>query len=115
MGPVVWGAKKTRGQILLYSLLFVPLAQAPLFTGLGHWAYAAVSAPGGIVFLLLAARLWKSKAGDGGPAGEAGLYDVRAGSKAARNLFAFSILYLFGLFAALLAERLFGLVQGPFS
>jgi protoheme IX farnesyltransferase len=115
MGPVVWGARKTRGQILLYSVLFVPFALAPIFTGLGHWIYAAVAAPGGAVFLLLAFRLWRSTAGDGAPTGEAGLYDVRAGSKAARNLFAFSILYLFGLFAALLAERLFGFVQGPFS
>jgi heme o synthase len=33
------------------------------------------------------------------------LYDVRAEAKPARNLFAFSILYLMALFAALLVER----------
>ncbi|RYG10753.1 MAG: protoheme IX farnesyltransferase, partial [Caulobacteraceae bacterium] len=36
---------------------------------------------------------------------EAALYDVRAEAKPARNLFAFSILYLMALFAALLVER----------
>ena len=37
--------------------------------------------------------------------GENGLYEVKAGSKDARNLFAYSILYLFALFAALLVEK----------
>ncbi|RZJ83041.1 MAG: protoheme IX farnesyltransferase, partial [Brevundimonas sp.] len=109
MGPVVWGAKKTRLHILIYSLLLIPLCQVPLATGLGGWLYAGVSAPGGLVFLVLAWRLFRSRAGEGGPVGENGLYDVKAGSKDARNLFAFSILYLFALFAALLAERLAGI------
>ena len=106
MGPVVWGAKKTRAHILVYSLLLIPLCQAPLFTHLGHWLYGAVSIPGGLVFLILAWRLFKSTAGEGGHVGEDGLYDVKANSKDARNLFAFSILYLFAMFAALLTEHL---------
>ena len=105
MGPVVWGAKKTRAHILIYSLLLVPICQLPFFTGLGGPIYLAVSALGGLVFLLLAFRLWRSKAGDGGEVGENGLYEVKAGSKDARNLFAYSILYLFALFAALLVEK----------
>src|SRR3984885_9980309 len=35
MGPVVWGAPKTRRQILVYSLLFTPICLLPAFTGLG--------------------------------------------------------------------------------
>jgi len=112
MGPVVWGAAKTRLQILVYSLLLVPLCQVPLFTGLGGMVYAAVAAPGGLLFLILAWRLFKSQAGDGGVVGETGLYEVKAGSKDARNLFAFSILYLFAMFAALLAERMLGVPPG---
>ena len=112
MGPVVWGAAKTRLQILVYSLLLVPLCQVPLFTGLGGVVYAAVAAPGGLLFLILAWRLFKSQAGDGGVVGETGLYEVKAGSKDARNLFAFSILYLFAMFAALLAERMLGVPPG---
>jgi len=113
MMPLVAGAASTRKQILAYSALFTPLCLAPVLTGLGGPAYLAVAALGGLVFLLLAVRLYRSKAGDA-PAqrnedsASGGLYDVRAGARAARNLFAFSILYLFALFASLLAEHLFG-------
>ena len=42
------------------------------------------------------------------PRNDDGLYDVRAGARDARNLFAFSILYLALLFATLLGEHLAG-------
>jgi protoheme IX farnesyltransferase len=107
MMPVVAGAASTRKQILIYSLLFVPLCLVPAFTGLGGIAYLAVSGLGGLVFLLLAWRLFRSHAGEsGGQRNDDGLYDVRAGAKDARNLFAFSILYLTLLFATLLVEHL---------
>jgi protoheme IX farnesyltransferase len=110
MLPVVAGAASTRRQILIYSLLLVPLAISPAFTGLGGMAYLAVSSLGGLVFLLLAFRLWRSRAGESPDERNAdGLYDVRAGAKDARNLFAFSILYLTLLFATLLVEHLVGL------
>jgi protoheme IX farnesyltransferase len=105
MMPVVAGAASTRRQILIYSLVLVPLGLAPAATGLGGPIYLAVAAAGGAVFLALAVRLVLSRAGDA--TGEAsGLYEVRAAAAPARNLFAFSILYLFGLFAALLIEGL---------
>jgi protoheme IX farnesyltransferase len=106
MMPIVAGAASTRRQILIYSLLFAPLCLAPVLTGLGGPVYLAVAAAGGLVFLLLAWRLYRSKAGDA-PAqrNDDGLYDVRAGARDARNLFAFSILYLTLLFATLLAEH----------
>ncbi len=110
MMPVVRGAASTRRQILAYSLILVPVAVAPAFTGLGGRLYLAVSSLGGLAFIGLAARLFASRAGDaGGERRDDGLYEVKAGAKHARNLFAFSILYLFALFAALLAERLAGL------
>jgi protoheme IX farnesyltransferase len=110
MMPVVAGAASTRRQILVYSLLFVPLCLAPALTGLGGAMYLAVAAVGGAVFLLLAWRLSRSHAGEaGGQRNDDGLYDVRAGARDARNLFAFSILYLTLLFATLLAEHLMGL------
>jgi protoheme IX farnesyltransferase len=107
MMPLVAGAASTRRQILVYSLLFAPLCLVPTLTGLGGPAYLAVAALGGLVFVLLAVRLFRSKAGDA-PAqrNDDGLYDVRAGAKDARNLFAFSILYLTLLFATLLVEHL---------
>jgi len=109
MMPVARGAKSTRLQIWLYSLIFVAVAVAPAFLGMGGWLYLAVSALGGLGFLGLALRLWRSRAGDQPDKAEAvgreaALYDVRAEAKPARNLFAFSILYLLALFAALLVE-----------
>jgi protoheme IX farnesyltransferase len=110
MMPVVRGAASTRRQIWIYSLLLIPVCLAPAFTGLGGLAYLAVAGFGGLVFLLLAWRLFRSKAGDAAdPRNDDGLYDVRAGARDARNLFAFSILYLALLFATLLAEHLAGL------
>ncbi len=111
MMPVARGAKSTRLQIWLYSLVFVPVAILPAFVGLGGLIYLAVSVAGGLAFLGLAFRLWRSRAGDAPDKAEAvgreaALYDVRAEAKPARDLFAFSILYLMLLFAALLIERL---------
>ena len=118
MMPVARGAKSTRLQILIYSLIFVPVAIAPALLGMGGWIYLAVSVIGGLGFVGLAAKLFASRAGD--PVGdegpdkadtvgrEAALYDVKAAAKPARNLFAFSIVYLMSLFAALLVEALTG-------
>ena len=109
MMPVAKGAKSTRLQIWLYSLIFVASAVAPGFVGMGGLIYQIVSIAGGLAFLGLAFRLWRSRAGDAPDKAEAvgreaALYDVRAEAKPARNLFAFSILYLVALFAALLVE-----------
>jgi protoheme IX farnesyltransferase len=110
MMPVVKGAASTRKQILAYTVLLVPLGVLPAFTGLGGAAYLAVSGLGGLVFLLLAVRLFRSRAGESpDPRMTDGLYDVKAGAKDARNLFAFSILYVTLLFATLLVEHLAGL------
>jgi protoheme IX farnesyltransferase len=110
MMPVTAGAPSTRRQILAYSLVLAPLGLAPAFFGLGGGAYLAVAAAGGAMFVILAVRLAMSHAGEAGEArtSAGGLYDVRSGAKAARNLFAFSILYLFALFTALLGEHLLG-------
>ncbi|MDP3748405.1 MAG: heme o synthase [Phenylobacterium sp.] len=110
MMPVTAGAASTRKQILIYSLLFTPICIVPAFTGLGGLTYLAVAAAGGLVFLVLAWRVFKSRAGERiGERNDDGLYDVKASSKDARNLFAFSILYLTLLFATLLAEHLLDL------
>ena len=95
MLPVTHGAKATRVQIFAYSLLLAPLAFTPVLTGLGGMIYAVVSVLGGAFFVFLAARVLRSRAGEG----------EAAQDKPARDLFGFSILYLFTLFAAILAER----------
>ena len=108
MLPVTHGARETRRQILIYSLLLAPLGLAPVLTGLGGWVYAVVAAFGGAGFVTLAIRVARSKAGEGGTvAGE--IYGAQPDDRRARNLFVFSILYLFVLFAALIAEHGLGL------
>ena len=68
MMPVAKGAKSTRLQILLYSIVMVVFAGAPVLTGLGGLAYAATSLGGGALFLLLAIRVFNSRAGEAGSA-----------------------------------------------
>jgi len=105
MMPVAKGPARTRLEIMIYSLILVPFAAAPVFTGLGGAVYGACAIGGGALFLLLAFRVWRSKAGEAGSAEDGALYAVRAGDKQARDLFAYSIGYLALLFAALIAEH----------
>lgn len=93
MLPVVAGAAETRRQIVIYSLLLVPLATAPYFVGIGSIGYLVVSVVLGAVFLKLAFDVRRITEG-------------REGDAAAKKLFAFSILYLFALFGLLLIEGL---------
>ena len=92
MLPVVAGLPETRKQILTYSLILVPLALAPVATGLGGAVYATVAAILGARFLWLAFDVWRQ--------GDAAGADARA-----KRLFLFSILYLFLIFAGLLGEH----------
>lgn len=101
MLPVTNGAKATRLQILLYTLLLVPIGLWPVATGLGGFVYGGVTAAFSLGFVYFAIRLWRSEAG----APNAGA----AERKLAMSAFGFSILYLFGVFAALIIEHGFGL------
>jgi protoheme IX farnesyltransferase len=95
MLPVVAGKAETHRQILLYTLALAPLGVAPWLLGFAGIAYAAIAAAGGAVMILLAMQL------RGQPAA--------AGEQTAKRLFAFSVLYLFVLFATLLVEHTGGL------
>jgi protoheme IX farnesyltransferase len=92
MLPVVAGTDETRKQIVIYSALLVPLALTPAFIDLGGPLYAVTAIVLGAIFLAAALSVYRIREG-------------REGDRAARHLFAFSIFYLFGLFAALLVER----------
>jgi protoheme IX farnesyltransferase len=93
MLPVVAGPEETRRQIVLYSLILVPLAVTPYFIGLGGIAYLVTSVALGAVFLALAFNVRRITEG-------------REGDAAAKKLFTFSIFYLFALFAVILGEHL---------
>jgi protoheme IX farnesyltransferase len=93
MLPNVAGEVTTRWQILLYTLVLVPLGVAPWLFGYAGLLYALVSGVTGAIMLLLALQILRERAPQ---------------ERACRNMFAFSILYLFLLFAVLLVERGWG-------
>jgi len=90
MLPVVAGERETRRQILLYTLVLTPLGVAPWALGFAGLAYGAVAIVTGFMMVMLALRVRAER---------------NTGNTASRHLFAFSILYLFLLFAVLLIEQ----------
>ncbi len=98
MLPNVAGAQETRKQILLYSLILVPTTFLPSLLGTAGLLYTIVAALLGVAFLWHAADVFRLREGE--PA-----------RRAAKRLFAFSILYLFAIFAALIAERVLGVAS----
>ena len=101
MLPVTHGAKATRFQMLLYTIVLAAVSMTPLVTGLGGWIYGVVTGTLNLAFLYYAIRVWRSHAGDSGA--------LAADKKLARSMFLFSILYLFLVFAALIVEHAAGL------
>jgi len=95
MLPVVAGARATKLQMLIYTVLLLPLALAPWALGLTGAIYAVAAAALGLLFILAAVRVW---------------FDD--GERAARQMFAFSIVYLFLLFTLLILDRAPGLLGG---
>jgi protoheme IX farnesyltransferase len=95
MLPVVAGLAETRRQILIYSALLIPVGAAPWLFGHAGLVYGMTALIAGAVMVALAWRI--HRAGDGAQA-----------ETAARQLFAYSIVYLFVLFAVLLVERGWG-------
>src|SRR5215475_701213 len=98
MLPVVAGARATKVQMLIYTVLLFPLALAPWALGLTGAVYAAAAVILGLLFILAAVRVW---------------FD--SGEQAARQMFAFSILYLFLLFTLLIVDRAPGLAGGSLA
>lgn len=93
MMPVVRGEASTRRQILAYSILLVPVAVAPWWIGGTGAIYGVAAAALTIAFALLSVPVALREA----VAGDRMLPEKR--------LFAFSVFYLFALFAALVADR----------
>ncbi len=92
MLPVVAGVAETKRQILLYTLLLAPLGTVPAMIGMASWYFGAIAASLGIVFIALAVGILRD-----------------TGEAYARRTFAFSLLYLSLMFAALIADRALGL------
>jgi len=100
MLPVVAGAKETRRQIIIYTLLLVPLSLLPWWLGFAGPVYgsAALALDGGFLF-----SVWRVAADRQDASGVS-----LTGDMPARVAFRYSIVYLFVLFAALAVDRLTG-------
>ena len=93
MMPLVAGLESTRRQVLLYTVPMAAAAVAPWALGLAGWIYGAVAAALSAAFLVLAVQVAANRATEPKDMGPE------------KRLFAFSILYLFGLFGALVADK----------
>ncbi len=95
MMPVVVGAASTKRQMLAYTVALVPVSLVPFALGGAGLLYAVGVAVLGAMFVISAVGVLREPAD--------------AGDRRARRMFGFSILYLFLVFALLLADSLLGL------
>jgi protoheme IX farnesyltransferase len=95
MLPVVKGKSHTRFQILLYTLVLVPLGILPAFLHIGGVLYLAASAGIGLWFLWEAIATYRET--------------NELKEPAAHRLFGVSLAYLTALFATLIIEKLAGI------
>ncbi len=92
MLPVVAGVRETKKQMLIYTLVLWPVALAPALLGVAGWIYGAAALILSASFTICALRVIRDP-----------------GQRAAKQMFGFSILYLFLLFALLVMDRAPGL------
>lgn len=93
MMPNVMGEASTKFQIWLYTILVAPVAVLPWIMGFAGPVYGVFSMAMGIAFLFYAWTVWRAEIGE-------------PMIKPAKKMFAFSIFYLFSLYAVLLGEIL---------
>lgn len=88
MLPVTHGVGFTRLHILLYTILLFLVTLLPFLTGMSSWLYLIGAVLLGLRFLSFATRLYTTE-----------------DNRLAMPTFGFSIVYLFGLFAALMLDH----------
>lgn len=89
MLPVVAGERETKKQILLYTVLLLPVALVPWWIGTASIVWGILSAVMGVTFIALAIKVWLDET-----------------DCAPRQMFRYSLVYLSVLFAALIVESL---------
>jgi protoheme IX farnesyltransferase len=88
MLPVVAGPRETKRQMLIYTLVLLPVALAPTLLGAVGWIYGGTALALSLAFIGHAVAVWRTADDDGAHV-------------AARRMFKFSLAYLALLFAAL--------------
>jgi heme o synthase len=100
MLPVVAGARETRKQIFIYTLVLVPLTLVPVFLGFSGIIYGAAAMLLGALFLRHAYHALTDRQDEKG--------NSLTNDAPARAAFKYSVVYLFALFGALAVDRLLG-------
>ena len=100
MLPNVAGRDETRKQILLYTLVLLPLTFLPALLGVSGLLYVVGVALLSTAFLYYAINVYRLREG-------------AAADRACKKLFGFSILWLFLVFALIPLEHLLGLPSFP--
>jgi len=93
MLPVVVGERGTKVQMTLYTALLVPATFAPVVLGMSGWLYAIAVAGLNVGLVRHMAKVWRAE----------NVSDAKEGP--CRPMFFYTILYLFGIFLALLTDR----------
>ncbi len=88
MMPVVKGEAHTKKQMLVYTLILLPLSVLPAIMGFAGWIYGLIAAGLSLFFIFTAIRV----------------YTEKDGYRAARLMFSYSVLYLFALFLTLMMD-----------
>lgn len=89
MLPVVAGERATKRQMLIYTVLMLASTLAPVALGISGVVYGIAAIALGTRFWMLQWRVWKAD-----------------GDKHSKQLFLYSILYLFLIFLAMVADRM---------
>jgi len=105
MMPVVAGEVSTRRQIWLYTLVLVPVSIAPAFTVAGGPIYLMVAVMANLAFLRTAWRVYRREQG----VAAADSY------RAEKRMFGVSIVFLFALFSAFIADAALKAFAGGFG
>tara|TARA_R110000868_G_scaffold134793_3_gene347029 strand:- start:1003 stop:1941 length:939 start_codon:yes stop_codon:yes gene_type:complete len=95
MLPVVSGVVETKKQILLYTVLLLPVSLLPWMVGTASIAWGALAAVMGLAFIAFAVKVWFDRT-----------------DRAPRQMFRFSLLYLALLFAALIVDSFVAPMMG---
>jgi protoheme IX farnesyltransferase len=97
MLPVTHGARETRKQVLVYTLVLLPVTLLPTLLGFAGWLYAAAAVLLGAEFLRQSIAVWRDEQDEAGRS--------LTGDKPAKKAFRYSLLYLALLFVALAVDK----------
>ena len=92
MMPNAKGEKRTRLEMLIYTILLAPLGVVPALLGHASVVYGVIAALSGLFMLNLAIKVWRAP-------------DAQAADRDCKKLFGYSILYLFLLFGVIVIEN----------